>query len=292
MLIVLDKYKQNLSMEAIMENNDFNSNTIINELQNETIATENSKKENTKKIIIKTIVIVLASFIAFFALVWGIVIFTGDGNSSSSTVRRIDDNWVEFLNGENKDVYGLKKTPNEFIDTVKEIMKNYYIEMDAGTDAIDIVNSLTYYNKREYENHARYYYTFPISNNTIGYFIDYDGTYILEVGLTAAATDDNLENIDSIVSSIFTWTPIILNTYGLETITIDELKNKILKEIDDKRIFTEQSCKYKDYVISYSPYVKNTIGHISVFRANNKRLKEYEKAVGYTLVDVSETSSW
>ncbi|MDE6412439.1 MAG: hypothetical protein K2K42_00875, partial [Eubacterium sp.] len=140
-----------------------------------------------------------------------------------------------------------------------------------------------------YKDYVTYTYTFSTWNDTLGYTIDYDGTYILSVATFTTTTSIDVAGIP-FASVIFDCLPAILYAYGLDIPATDELTDEIFTEIKNKSRFSERLCRYGDYIIRYSSSEETP--HLSVLRANKNYLKECEKTVGYTLTDISNSSSW
>ncbi len=277
-----------------MKSNDINSSTIINDVQNKTIASENNQKKNKKKKIIKTILIVIGVFLVL-DIVIGIMgaIFSDDSNNSSLNVQTIDDSrWAKL--SDTSVGYGYKETPEKFVENIKEFFNNFCSDYGETGNALDYYNSLTYLDKIQNDNFDEYIYTYSLSDGNMGYYIDYNGKYISEakaiVSLDLANSNPSKTKTDLCVGVVS-----VLYAYGadLEDEDFWELQSRIDLEISNKANDFPNSqlfCRYDDFIISYYSDGQYTIT-MSVFKTNGENINKIEESLGYSLVDVKKNDT-
>jgi hypothetical protein len=264
----------------------------LNIVANEKVIPENEQKKSKKKKIVKIILIIIGVFIALdiFFMVIGVV-FSDDDSDNTSTVQTVEENeWVK-LSGDTNLGYGYKKTPEEFTDSITEYFNISLKNVDDSNDALELYNSLEYLEKYEHDEFDEYVYAYSKSGNNLGYYIDYDGTYIGEaksvVSLEVANDNPSQAKNDLCIGII-----AILYAYGeidYDKDKCDELFTKIEDELTRLSLQypneTAWYMRYGEYVITYSSDEQYAI-RMSSFKSDDENIKTIENVAGYTLVDV------
>lgn len=284
-----------------MNENNFELNNATNTITENNCNLANNKKKSKKKKIIKIILIIIAAWIILNVLfiVVGLLIDDSSGSDSnnsadstiSSRVENDDSNWVKL--NDTSLGYGYKKTPEDFITNINEFFNIVYTNTNDSNSNLEFYNSLEFVKKYEHDNFDEYVYAYSESGGNLGYYIDYDGTYISEaksvVSLNVANDNPSQAKDDlcvGIVAILFAYGEID-ETSGSDNCwsLVSRMKTELASKVSDYPDSTAWYFRYGDYVITYSSDEQYTV-KMSAFKSNSENIKAIESTLGYTLVDV------